>query len=157
KTTTSQIPGWTPSGNFTSIAYNASSSVDSPIDPRPYHGGKNFFAGGPENQSSGAYQVIDVSSVSTSFDMGNTHFTLSAYLGGFSSQNDHAQLSAQFQGGNGQVLKTVSLPIVLAKDRNDQTTFIPKTTSGLVPSGTRKVKVELLMTREEGGYNDGYA
>ncbi|QEH31689.1 hypothetical protein OJF2_01540 [Aquisphaera giovannonii] len=157
------VTGWTTVGKFTVVRYGASGGTDStsgfprPRSPGPDERGRNFFAGGPNNQSSGAYQYIDVSGYSAAIDEGQVSFDLSGYLGGFSSQRDAARLTATFLGDAGAVLGSSSIGPVTANDRDDVTGLLFREAAGYVPIGTIQVRIDLEMRRRDGSYNDGYA
>jgi hypothetical protein len=150
------IPGWTPTGNFTVVQYGAP-SFPSATSPGPLARGQNFFAGGPDNSSSSASQVIDLSPGASSIDAGGVTCSLSGYLGGYASQEDNAVLTATFQDVHGSRLGTASIGPVTAADRGDTTGLLARSTSSTVPVGTRRVDLVLQMTRTDGSYNDGYA
>ena len=153
------VPSWTRTGDFTAIAYDTKSSDNfpTPDDPGPSDRGKNFFGGGPRAEHSGAVQTIDVSERGATIDGGRVSYTFSAWLGGYRGQDDQVQLTARFLGADGQALATASLPVVLDSDRGGRTALLQKTTSGRVPAGTRRIDVDMEMTRKAGTSNDGYA
>lgn len=153
------VPGWTRSGTFTTVAYDTKNTGNfpTPSDPGPPDRGKNFFAGGPTGDRSGAVQVIDVSDAGTVLDTGRVTYTFSAWLGGYRGQDDQVQLTAQFMGAAGGVLATASLPTVLDSDRGGKTALLLKSTTGAVPAGTRSIRVDMEVTRRAGTANDGYA
>src|SRR5262245_35446852 len=79
------VPGWITTGNFTVAQYGDAKPEGADVkldDPGPVDRGKNFFAGGPDNASSSAAQVIDVSAAAAAIDRGEVFFNLAAYLGG---------------------------------------------------------------------------
>ncbi len=152
----SSIPGWTMKGDIDVVPYGVS-GVASATDPGPSNRGKNLFTGGPDTASTSASQNIDVSTISTDIDAGSVSYTLSGYLGGFSSQEDNAVLSLQFEDTTGKVLADAQIGPVTAANRNNTTGLVQRTATGKVPKGTVKVSVTLRMTREDGEYNDGYA
>jgi len=153
------VPGWTRTGRFTAVAYDTegSGNYPTPKDPGPQDRGRNFFSGGPDGDRSTAVQTIDVSDQATLLDGGRVPYTLSAWLGGYRGQDDQAQLSARFLGADGGVLATASLPAVLDADRGGKTALVLRTTTGMVPARTRRIEVDLVMTRKAGTANDGYA
>ncbi len=160
------IPGWTTTNHFTTVQYGASGGFAVDTDPGPQNRGKNFFVGGPEtvttddltdNTVTGAKQIIDVSAFGTQLDSGSLHYLLSAYLGGYSSQNDNATLNIDFQNSSHTSLGKAKLGPVLATDRQDTTGLVLKTTTGTVPKGTRYIEVTLTMTKTDASYNDGSA
>jgi hypothetical protein len=150
-------PGFVVVGAFTPVVYNAPGGFPVTGDPGVAAGGANFFSGGPSNGSSSASQVIDLSSGASTIDLGGVGFDLSAYLGGFASQNDNAVLTISFLDAVSAVLGGAALGPVTAADRGSQTGLLFRSTSGFVPIGARSVNVNLQMTRTEGSYNDGYA
>jgi len=123
----------------------------------PPSGGTNFFAGGPSTAASSASQVIDVSAGATEIDGDTIAAELTGYLGGFSSQDDHAVLAAEFRSGTGEHLGQLSIGPVLAADRTNTTGVFFRGATNAVPAGTRQILVTLDMTRTSGTYNDGYA
>jgi predicted small secreted protein len=156
-TPVTNIPGWTPMGNFDVVVYGASGGYPLDTDPGPTDRGKNFFSGGPDDDVSTGTQIIDVSSVATMLDTGAVSYTLSGWLGGYADQNDNATLTIQFQDASGKTLGQGQFGPVMAADRNNVTSFIQKTAQGNAPKGTRKILVTLTMTRTDGSANDGYA
>jgi hypothetical protein len=93
----------------------------------------------------------------SAIDSGNATFNLSAFLGGFSSQEDNASLSAIFRNSGGTGLGTFSIGPVTAANRGNTTGLLARSTTGTVPIGTRDILVTLSMTRFSGTANDGYA
>jgi hypothetical protein len=154
--TVSNIPGWTPSGNFTVHQYGDTNYLTA-TDPGPDDRGQNFFAGGPGNSSSSASQMIDVSAGASTIDTGSVSFSLSAYLGGWQDQRDNAVLTATFLDGHGATLGTSSIGPVTASDRNSARGLLSRGSTGTLPAGTRSVQLVLQMTRLDGSYDDGYA
>jgi hypothetical protein len=150
------VPNWTTVGNFTVVTYANSSGFPVATDPGPASRGNNFFAGG-NSASSSASQTISLSPSFSAIDAGNVSFNLSGFLGGFSSQDDNASLSAVFRNAGGTGLGTFSIGPVLAADRSSATGLLARSTSGAVPIGTRDILVTLSMTRLAGTSNDGYA
>jgi choice-of-anchor C domain-containing protein len=152
--------GWTTIGSFTVVQYGGRDSQAAevgPDDPGPVNRGKNFFAGGPDNASSSAVQIIDVSAGASAIDRAEVSFDLAGYLGGWQGQEDHAALVATFLDVNGTTLRQITLGPVTAEDRRQKTGLFPLSKSGMLPKGTREIEFELQMTRAEGTYNDGYA
>jgi len=155
--TVEPIPGWTTSGNFTVVQYGASGGFPTSTDPGPSNLGLNFFAGGPNNALSSASQVIDVTSGVTAIDAGNASYNLSGFLGGFSSQGDNTTLTANFLNSSNSLLSSATISPVTAALRNNATGLLSENTLGLVPTGTRSISLQLVATRTDGAYNDGYA
>ena len=82
------VPGWSQTSLFTIDSYTDPNGDLTPTSPGPPNPGNNFFYGGPNNAVSSAAQDIDVSSAASLIDTGTVQYALSAWLGGFSSQND---------------------------------------------------------------------
>lgn len=83
--TIGSVTGFTTVGNFTVVKYGIGGGFPLATGPGPANRGLNFFAGGPSNASSSAHQLINVSSIASSIDLGSTQYHLSGFLGGFSS------------------------------------------------------------------------
>jgi hypothetical protein len=158
-----RLRSWTApaDSNLTVVGYGTQGfpGFNDLLPPLPGHA---FFAGGPDNTSSSAEQLIDLTGQWSGWlgliDAGQVTFTLSAFLGGFGGENDAAVLQATFLDAAGQPLAAaVSLGPVTLAERGGLTGFLPRQQDGLVPSGTRQVLLGLVMTRTDGVYNDGYA
>lgn len=152
------VPGWQATGEFTVVSYVAGDGFPGSTDPGPTNRGDSFFAGGPNNDWSGASQWIDLSSLSSQVDTSGVACVLSGYLGGFHYQYDHAILTAQFRGETSNTLGSVVIGPITPADRPfNRTGFHRCQATENVPIGTRAIEVVLEMIRFEGGYNDGYA
>jgi len=141
------IPGWTVTAGspnvvcFTNRQGFPNASVSG---ARP---GKGYFTGGPWGNSSMTQTV----------DAGSTMFNLSGWLGGWSSQNDRAGMTATFLSATGASLGTSTVGPVTATDRLSGTKFLQRSSTGSVPSGTRSIKVVVDFTNTAGQTTDGYA
>lgn len=151
------VPGWTTTGNFTVVQYGASGGFPTLLDPGSSDRGHNFFAGGPANSFSSASQQLDVTFASAAINGAGALFSLSGWLGGWSTHPDHAILQVHFLNSVDADLGTASIGPVSNTDRVNSTEFLFRETNGAVPIGTEAIKFELNMTRFAGSYNDGYA
>jgi hypothetical protein len=151
------VPGWVTSSNFTAVQYGASGGFPSLADAGPAARGNNFFAGGDSNAFSSATQSISLASLSAGINTGNAQFDLSGWLGGYASQDDHTVLTVTFRDGSNNVLSSASLTTVTGADRGNQTALLLRDTQGYIPVGALSADIALNMTRNAGGYNDGYA
>jgi hypothetical protein len=150
------LPGWTVESTFTAVQYGTSGFLTL-ADAMALGGGVNFFAGGPGGATSAATQVVDVSGAAPEIDAGKVAATLSALLGGYAGQTDHAAVSATFLNGAGAPAGgAVALPTVTSTDRNLTTGLVARTAAGALPAGTRQISVRIDAIRDEGSYNDGY-
>ena len=150
------IPGWVRSAQFSLDAYPFNNDLAA-TDPGPADRGSWFFYGGPANESSNAYQDIDVSAAAAKIDAGAVSFAFSGWVGGYSSQNDNMTVTAQFMNWSGAVLATSQLGPVMSADRSGVSALLQKSQSGAVPAGTRMVRVTMLANRTEGSDDDALA
>src|SRR3954470_13577383 len=148
-------PGWATTGQFTKVAYGTSGFPEV-ATAATFGGGKNFFAGGNAAVST-AVQPINFAQAGPEIDRGGLTMTLSARLGGFTSQNDNAQVTTELRSGAGVTLATLHLAPISAADRKGETTLIRRIASITVPAGARNAVTTITLTRTEGSYNDGYA
>ena len=142
---------------FTAVAYGAAGGFPSSNSPGPKNRGKNFFAGGPGGNTSGASQTDSLARYEKPVSKGKAKFGLSAWLGGYSSQGDYATLTVTWETAKGKVLGHTTIGPVTAAQRKDVTGMLFRSKSGKVPASARKADVTLRMVREDGAYVDGYA
>ena len=151
------IPSWVQTGSFTVVQYGAAGGFPDKTVSTAISGGKNFFAGGPSNPSSGATQTVNVASRAAKIDAGKLNATLAGYLGGYSSQRDSLTVTASFLDASGAKLGTLKIGPVTPVQRKSLTTLIAKSATHKIPSKTRSITVALTAVRTDGSYNDGYA
>jgi len=154
-----KVPGWTPAkgSQFTAVAYGASGGFPDSSSPGPKHRGKNFFAGGPSGNTSGATQSDSLKAYATPISQGKAKFRLSGWLGGFSSQGDYAKFTVTWTSAKGKALGHATIGPVTPSQRHDVTGLLFRATSGTVPKGATQAVLTLHMVRESGEYVDGYA
>ena len=164
------VPDWTGTGGFTVVQYRTPPcnfpclpGLPETNDPGPPDRGVNLFAGGSTDYSdTRGNQIVDVSNAASIIDTLAVNFNLSGWFGGYLNQHDNAELSAFFLTGNGHVLGSATAGPVLLSDRVDSsgnyfTGLLYRSTSGIIPTGTRQIDFQLTMHGIEGGQNDGYA
>jgi hypothetical protein len=123
----------------------------------PADRGFNFFAGGP-HQVSRARQTIDLLPLGADIFDEIVHYTFSAALGGFATDEDNAMLSMSFLDVASNPLgPPITLGPVTAADRGLATGFVNRSVEGTLPGATARIRVELAFTIASGFYNDGYA
>ena len=149
------FPGWTTDGNVSILVYG-SGGFPSATDPGPATRSNNFFYGGSASVAT-ASQNIDLSFAAADIDAGKVKFDLSAWLGGYSSQDDATVVSIGFFGAASQSLGSSSIGPVLSVDRAGATGLLLRTVSAPVPANARRATVTLQMTRASGSDNDGSA
>ena len=111
------------------------------------------------SEGSSSYQIIEIPSDATEYiDKGITKAYMSALIGGYESQNDNITINYYFCNNSENIIKTTKLGPVYADERNNQTKLIKKSESLTVPSGTRKIKIEIIAEEKNVGSDvDGYA
>jgi hypothetical protein len=150
------VPSWTTTGAFTVIPYGAPNGYPTSGDPGPADRANQFFAGGNNAAVSTATQEIDLSSNTADINTGNVAYDLSGWFGGFSTDRDHASLTATFFNALTN-LGSVTIGPATSKDRNFLTGFVLKEITGRVPVNTTRIVLTQTMTRVDGNSNDGYA
>jgi len=150
-----KVPHWKATGGFTAAQYAWSGGDVSASSPGPKDRGKNYFYGGPDAAKSTGTQVDSIAAGGVSG--GKVHFTLSGWLGGYSTQGDYATLTVTFLSGKGKALSSTTIGPVTEAQRHGVSKFLFRTKSGTVPAATRGVRLMLKMVREEGSDNDGLA
>ncbi len=137
--------------------YNTVQSVDYgsnwvlPTQPGPAERGSQMFTG--TGAYAVGYQALDFGAATTQA----LDFSLSGWLGGWSSQGDNALFYVQFLDGAGTEIGSAAIGPVMPGDRNNQTGLFYRETDGFLPVGTSQLAFWLSMERIGGGDNDGYA
>ncbi|MEI8036864.1 MAG: hypothetical protein WCJ14_00600 [Verrucomicrobiota bacterium] len=150
------VPHWTTAGGFTVAQYGNGSGVLANC-PGPAARGANFFAGGPNNSQSTAWQEISVSAIGAEIDANCVVCNLSGWFGGWLGDNDNAKLTASFLSATGQTLASLTIGPVTAAERANATALQFRQAAVRPPAATRTIRCTLTMTRAYGSYNDGYA
>ncbi|CAF1138706.1 unnamed protein product, partial [Didymodactylos carnosus] len=101
-------------------------------------------------------------SYSKGIDQQSLSFTLSAFLGGVAEQEDDAKVVVLFLNNDYHTIQTEQIGPVSAKDRQDKTSLLNQTKTGVIKSSTRYINVYLILTRKSdvtkyGTNNDGNA
>jgi hypothetical protein len=154
------VPGWTvaKTSGFTAVKYGTAGGFPGPGNHLPKAKGKWFFAGGDVSGAiSTGSQIDSLAKYKKLISGKHAKFTLSAWLGGFSTQTDHATLTVTWLSGADKALGHTTIGPVTEAQRDGNTGLWFRSTSGKVPGGARFALVTLRMTREQGSYNDGYA
>lgn len=155
------VPDWNITGAFTAVQYGAAGGFPTAADPGPKNRGANFFAGGPDNGSgdndvSTAVQTDSLKAYKQIIASG-AKFTFKAWLGGYANQDDNATVQVAWYTSKGTLTGSATLGPVTAADRQDETGLVLQSITNVIPAGSAKAVVSLVMTKEEGSYNDGYA
>src|SRR5690349_14112652 len=132
------------------LRYDTGQGYPGPADPGPPQRGSSFFGGGDTPLSTLRQSVT--------LPRRSSQFAVSAWLGGYASQQDGARLSVEFLDAGGTPRGLVVLGPVTAEERSGRTGLLERSARGTVPPGSRTAVVTLQMTRSGGGTsNDGYA
>jgi hypothetical protein len=142
---------------FTAVAYGTPGGFPTKNSPGPPNRGKNFFAGGCSGSEASASQIDSLGPYAKLIGSGKAKFKLSAWLGGYSSQGDYATLTVVWLSAKGKKLGDKTIGPVTPAQRKDVTGMLLRFASGKVPAAARKAELLLVMVREDGTYNDGYA
>lgn len=164
------VPDWFHMSAFTAVEYGAFGEFPTLFSAGPVDRGVNFFTGGPVEFAVGtgmsvttATQTADVTGGADSIDVGLVGFELEGYLGGWVAQDDNAVLTIEFLDDASMTLGSGAIGPVNGFERRNETGLLLRSTSGLVPIGTRTIRITLEMTRVarvgqlDSEYNDGYA
>ncbi|CAF1160134.1 unnamed protein product, partial [Didymodactylos carnosus] len=148
---------WKPDGLITQILYNNSDGDQTLTSPGPSDRGRCYFYG-QRSSSTSMSQTIDLLSYSLAINNYTVTYNLSAWLGGYTNQNDSTIISLKFLDMCCSLLGTsTSIGPVTAVDRSYVTSLKYCSTTGVVLPNTRYINVRVVMTRYVGGYNDGDA
>jgi Phosphoesterase family len=139
------VPGWTVTGLFNEVQYDASDGQGvggwpTFSSPGSADRGQNYFAGGGGGVST-ATQYVNLAPAVSQIDQGHVTFNLGAWIGGTGSLTENATVTARFLNPFGSPLGTATLNPVTPAQRNDATEFLPENATGTIPRGTARVEV----------------
>ncbi|CAF1470166.1 unnamed protein product [Adineta ricciae] len=147
---------WNHNGTVTQVYYNNPSSSQLTTDPGPSDRGNCHFYGQisstttmwqKRNFTSYFYSLIDNQTV---------RFNFSAWIGGYSYQDDYAQALLVFYNQSNQMIGNITaIGPVRASDRGDITSLLFRQANGSVPSGTRSFETFVQFIRTSGTYHNG--
>ena len=147
------VPGWVDNGTMTTWIYDVPDYLQK-TDPGPANRGLNYFGGGSGDST--MHQEIDLTGISEEIGWGNLTYSLTAYIGGYSNQNDCMEVLVEFFDSSGNLLLSGGIGPVYAADRNYTTGIHLNGVIGQVPADSAWVRVTLNAYLEY-GYNDAYA
>jgi hypothetical protein len=104
------------------------------------------------------WQTVNMTSSTNPFFIDNQMiwFNVSAWIGGYESQDDNAQASLTFiNQANQQVGNTATIGPVLAADRGNISSLLYQQANGLIAVGARSFIVTVTITLLDGSDNDG--
>lgn len=154
--------GWATTGNLSAWTY-APTESDKPTQAfaATIGGGKNFFAGGPGDNSGKqtthtATQTIDVSGATTEIDAGQVGATLTAFIGGYTVAKDLATVTTRFLDAAGAQIGSVRVGPVTFDDRKRLTVLLKRTAQANLPPKTRSMAVVIAVTADGNGAHHAY-
>jgi hypothetical protein len=154
--------GWVTTGNLSAWTY-APAEGDKPTKAfaATIGGGKNFFAGGPGDNSGKqtthtATQTIDVSGAATEIDAGQAGATLTAFIGAYTVAKDIATVTARFLDAAGTQIGSVRVGPVSIDDRKRLTVLLKRTAQANLPPKTRSMAVVITVTADGNGAHHAY-
>ena len=103
----------------------------------------NFFCGSARGGTAAMSQFIDLTPLSLLIETGDAEFVLSAELGGRGTEADYAEVAAIFRDANGDIVSRAFVEPVKSEDRQGQTSFLFRSSTGFLPRTTRSVEVVL--------------
>lgn len=148
----SDVSGWTAFDGYSLFqAVEYGDNWVKPSQPGPSDRGSYLYTG--VGAQSAGYQLVDLG------NLGSTplSYSLSGWLGGWSSQEDNALLYVSFLDATGIEIGYAMIGPVTAADRGNTTGLFYQHAEGLLPVGTSSLMFSLSMERLGGGDNDGYA
>ena len=96
---------------------------------------------------------IDIQAI----DNQSVGFNLSAWLGGFSNQDDYVLVSLTFFNQTfDQINNQTNLPVVRSSNRQSTTKLVFRNVTDRVPASTRFLKVTVEIIWDAGDWNNGY-
>ena len=154
--------GWTTTGNLSAWEY-APRESDWPTQAfaATIGGGKNFFAGGPGDNTlkpstHTASQTIDVAGAATEIDAGQVGATLTAFIGGYTVDKDLATVTARFLNAAGAQIGSVRVGPVSIDDRKRLTVLIKRTAQANLPPKTQSIAVVITVTGDGNGQHHAF-
>jgi len=150
--------GWTAYAGtpvFGSVEYGSNWVL--PTQPGPLARGAMLFVGDSGNAYAAGFQQVDISALSALVSAGQAKYQLDGWLGGWTTQQDNAQLYVSFLDSADNVLGTAQLGPMGPAARANTTGLFYVETQGTLPTQTTQVQFSLSMERVNGGDNDGYA
>ena len=138
------------------ILESYAATVTGQTGSREFYGGYDYDS--PQKSIVGitttATQLISVSALAVA----GQPFTLTGDIGGYTTQDDYAMVTATFENASGTTLGAAVIGPVNADLRAGLTSLYPQATYGSVPAGTKQVLITIAATGVSAGYGiDGRA
>ncbi|CAF1172765.1 unnamed protein product, partial [Didymodactylos carnosus] len=148
--------GWTTNGPITQVSYFNSVYGDlSFSDPGPSDRGCCYFFGQISANTSMS-QTINLTAYSTAIDAHNVSYNLSAWLGGYMTDDDSASVIVRFFSQSMLLLgSSAMIGPVLAAARASLSKLLYRSTTGMVMVNVRYLQIQVVITRFVPNSNDG--
>lgn len=150
--------GWTTASAPRILRYDGAGEQLNNSSPVP-EGDKGiyYFMGGSTGASTSMFQTVDLQGI-INWESGSAYsFDLSAWLGGWYIQDDHAIISVTFNNAANEILGTYTLDTVTSVERNSVTMMLEKGMTDEVPFGSTTATINVDYVFVHGGYdNDAY-
>lgn len=144
---TGDLTGWsTVSGSVPMISGNSFGSGF----PNAADSGSRYFTSGT-NSSTKIYQDIDVSAYATQIDAGLVKAVFAAKYCTFDYYSDYLSIFIRALDVSNAIISSESVPEYTT---TGPTVWLPVDVGMLLPSGTRKIRIEMWGTRRSGSAND---
>ncbi len=159
------LPYWTATTDInglpTAVTYfgywPASLGYLTPTVPGPAERGFSFLSGGNQTNIGLLTQTVDVSSQAGAIDASNLNYDFSGYFGGSGAIDDRASAKLAFYDALDNAITSAPIGNFSAGDRGSQTGLLFAADQGLLPSGTRRIEIDLYFVRSTGGDNTAFA
>jgi hypothetical protein len=163
---------WTCRGGAMTLVRYGTTTFPSAAESARIGGGSAFFAGGPNSETSEAFQELNLSTARSEINAGGVQITFGGCLGGAQTLDDSSNIALEYGDAEQGKLGAdgVDGP-ASAAERGNETKLLPRFKTSTLPRGVRFVSVSLLAFRKHpapaqsaqdrppsrGSYNDGYA
>lgn len=138
------VPGWETDGSIMIAAYGKTR-----LSMLPTNGGMNCFVLTDDAQNGCATQSIDVSPASVFLDTGDARFAAGAMLSGWQERTHSAAVTVKFLDASSNRISESNIGPIPPRERSFFNRMVSRAVSGRVPIGTRKIAVELRLTRDD--------
>jgi hypothetical protein len=156
------VPNWSTYSDATVVQYGSPGGFPDANTPGPPQRGTNFFDGGLNTL--GLYplqtelqQTVRLGRFRAAIDAGRVSFTAKAWLGGYAADKDNARVYFEFDDAQMMDVGEASLSPVTRLQRQSQTKFLLRTSTGMVPKTARTVFISIVFIGLNGVSIDGYA
>lgn len=122
--------------------------------PVPPDKGGCFFVG---HDDCTITQEIGIAELFYKTNRGEIGYELSGWIGGWLNHEDALEITASFYNYSDELIGSAAIGPVTAEQRNNQTCFVERSDTGIIPSGTLRIIIRLTTTRRDGESADAYA